>query len=98
MTDDEIIELAQLVLAAEQSPDDQELAAKVKKIKCEGVDELLMRFANKMLQGKAYAIQTDNPETARRARSIATKLGVTPSRFEQSENDTVMLFEPPKRN
>jgi len=91
MTNEEIIELAYLSLS-------EELAKRQNKDPPGGIDLLLLTFARKMLEGKPYAIQSDNPETVRRVRAIAAALGVSPSRFEQSERDTVMLFAPPARN
>ena len=90
MTNEETIELANLSLS-------EESATQQNKEPPGGIDLLLLTF-RKMLEGKPYAIQSDNPETVRRVCAIAAALGVSPSRFEQSERDTVMLFAPPARN
>lgn len=99
MTNEEIIELAHLSLSVEQSSQDSASQEQLENRKPpQGTDLLLLTFARKILEGKPYAIQSDNPETVRRVRAIAAQLGVSPSRFEQSANDTVMLFEAPSRN
>jgi hypothetical protein len=78
MTDAEIVELANMVLAIDQSPDDAALAQRFEDRfeRLEPVEEgPLVMLASKLLGGKPYRVISDNPETLRRCRSLAAHLG-----------------------
>jgi TusA-related sulfurtransferase len=51
-------------------------------------------LAYKLLSGERYGITTDNPESVRRARSIAVDLGATIQELEQDDGMTQMVFAP----
>jgi|ERR1700730_7965165 len=103
----EIIEAAMLGLAAYSLTEepakgsaDADLIARLEAaIKpMQGGDIVLVMMAVKLLGGGQYGVSTDNPENARRARSIATDLGATVDFVEIHEGQTVMQFTPPLRS
>jgi hypothetical protein len=104
MNNAEIIEAATLGLAVysltEESPDSADLIARLEAaIKpMESGDIVLVMMAVKLLGGGQYGVSTDNPENARRVRSIATDLGATVDFVEMHEGQTVMRFTPPLRS
>jgi hypothetical protein len=59
-------------------------------------DPALVMLVRKMVEGKPYRIYTDNPDTLRRARSIAGGLGGSLAELKEG-NDYVLTFEPPPR-
>jgi hypothetical protein len=103
MNNAEIIEAATLGLAVysltEESPDSADLIARLEAaIKpMESGDIVLVMMAVKLLGGGQYGVSTDNPENARRVRSIATDLGATVDFVEMHEGQTVMRFTPPMK-
>jgi hypothetical protein len=105
MTNAEIIEAATLGLAVysltEESPDSANLIARleaaIKPMKESG-DLALVMMAVKLLGGGRYGVNTDNPENARRARSIAADLGATVDFVEVHEGQTMMQFTPPMKS
>jgi hypothetical protein len=108
MTNAEIIEAATLGLAVysltEESPDSADLIARleaaIKPIRESGNsgDLALVMMAVKLLGGGRYGVSTDNPENARRVRSIAADLGATVDFVEVHEGQTVMRFTPPMKS
>jgi hypothetical protein len=103
----EIIEAAMLGLAAYSLTEepakgsaDADLIARLEAaIKpMESGDIVLVMMAVKLLGGGQYGVSTDNPENARRVRSIATDLGATVDFVEMHEGQTVMQFTPPLRS
>ena len=99
MKNSEIIDLAVMCLAVDQSPGDEVLAKRFRRAleRATPVDVPLgmqMHLAVKLLSGKRYQIVTDNPETVRRARSIAADLGAAVEEFEQDGDKTKMVITP----
>jgi hypothetical protein len=91
MNNAEIIELASLWLAEDQSNNAGrlEVAARGDPI---GFDLSLM--AADLLSGQFHTIRSANPESIGRARSLATELGASIVEFKESENLTSIKFAP----
>jgi hypothetical protein len=97
MTDAEIVQIAHLVLAVDAGEaSEDELAPPLDTVKG-AADSLAMWVAVKLIEGKQYAVSTDNPETVRRARSIAQAVGGTVESAEEAEGMTRLLFSPQVR-
>jgi len=99
MENSEIIDLAVMCMAVDQSPGDEAVAKRFTAAleRATSIDVPLgmqMHLAVKLLSGNRYQIVTDNPETVRRARSIAADLGAAKQEFEQSGGKTKMVITP----
>ena len=99
MENSEIIDLAMMCMAIDQSPGDEAVAKRFTAAleRATSIDVPLgmqMHLAVKLLSGNRYQIVTDNPETVRRARSIAADLGAAIQEFEQSGGKTKMVITP----
>jgi hypothetical protein len=93
MNNQEIVELAELVLADDWPP---EMAERL--VTQEGVHGiLLVIFAAKILAGSPYGITTDNAETIGRARSIADELGASLAEVTEHSAGTTLVFYPPMK-
>jgi hypothetical protein len=92
----EIIDLAVMCLAVYRSPGDEVLAKRFGTAveRAHNADVAVMHIAVGLLSGKRYQIVTDNPEAARRARSIAADLGATIRESEHDDGRTQMVFAP----
>jgi hypothetical protein len=85
VTNDEIIELAneanRIVRALDQGgltdPQERELGNRLHQIfgQVSYPENLLLMFAIKMLEGKPYGVNSNNPETMRRLDSLAADIG-----------------------
>jgi hypothetical protein len=96
-TDAELVQIAHLVLAADAGKASaNELGRALDMIKG-AADSGAMWLAMKLIEGKSYAISTDNPETVVRARSIAQAVGGTVASIEESDGRTSIIFAPPPR-
>jgi hypothetical protein len=108
MTNAEIIEAATLGLAVYSLSDDEFETAAGKDITArwdaaikpmqesgDSGDLALVMMAVKLLGGSRYGVNTDNPESARRARSIAADLGalVLRGRHKPQGSVAVALFD-----
>jgi hypothetical protein len=77
MLDNEILELAVMEIAMDAAPNDEQLIERWKR----GFDavprteHVLLRLATKILEGKPYAITSDNDATLVRCRAFAEGLG-----------------------
>jgi hypothetical protein len=63
----------------------------------EPVDGMLLLMTTKLLEGKPYLITTDNPETVRRAKSIATDIGASFEFIHEDDWTTQIRFDPALR-
>jgi hypothetical protein len=98
MTDEEVVEAAQLILAVdrgERSVDELEL----KLGQMSFGDTSAVLFAVKIIEGKPYGFMTDNPdsEMISRARSVAECLGAVGTSVETDGRMTNIRFDPPSR-
>jgi hypothetical protein len=96
----EIIEMAALQLAVDQSPTDtaliDSLKAAFERLEDLG-DRICIVFAAKIQGGRPYNIDTDNSETVRRVRSLAADLGARIVDFEKGGGSTSIVFTPPTK-
>jgi hypothetical protein len=100
MNNAEIIETAALSLAVDKAPDDTGLCARFQAAldRLEGPrDGVCLMLAVKIQSGLPYRITSDNPETVRRARSIASDLGARVE-FTEEGRLTSMQFTPPMKS
>jgi hypothetical protein len=103
-TNEEIVALAELVLAADSA--EHELASKLEaKLDAElaglesGTDHMLVSLAERLLAGRGFGIDTDNPNSLARIRSLATYLGATVSSdVECCGGRHTLILQPPPRN
>lgn len=95
-TDDEIVGMAHLVLAVDagKSPmSELDQALTLRDIS----DGAALWLAVKLIEGKPYRIQTDNPATVSRARAIAALVGGTVASVEENAGMTSITFAPAHR-
>ena len=79
MTNEQVCDLARLILDANEAPDDVALAevnAKLKAVTTEFGFTLVM-VAVRVLSGHPYLIGSDNAENVQRSRELAEHLGAT---------------------
>ena len=103
MDNREIIELATLYLAVDQSPEDDILAERFSvalehAFDTDSAGAMQTWLAIKLLSGRPFELTSDNPETIRRARSIAADLGAMIEEFEQDGGSTRVVFKPANQN
>jgi hypothetical protein len=98
MNDSEIVEAGRLMLALWQSPD-EEVAAHAQRLdvamaKMDFAERHLVFLAMKILAGSSYGVCTDNPENAKRYRSLAEHMGATVTEVDQSETHWAGVLKP----
>jgi hypothetical protein len=54
-------------------------------------------FAAKLMEGKRYGVNTDDPDTVRRCRLLARHIGACVETVEEEAGRTRIFFSPPAR-
>ena len=57
----------------------------------------LVFIAAKLIEGKRYGLNTDNPDTVQRCRLLARHIGASVEMFEEEAGRTKIFFGPPVR-
>jgi hypothetical protein len=62
-------------------------------------DRILVAMASKLLDGKKFSVCSDNPETLKRARSLAQHLGapISAEFYDRLMGKPAIIFDPPSR-
>lgn len=95
-TDDEIVQLAHLVLAVDAG------ASPLSELEREGdhlsINDLrAVLLAVKLIEGSGYRIRSDNPAHVARARSIAARVGASVLSADERDGATDITFAPAHR-
>jgi hypothetical protein len=110
MNNAEIVEVARLVLAVDQSPDNETLAQRLDhrldRFDIRGIKGALLMMATKILAGEPYMVCTDSPANAKQYRSFADYLGATVTEVDQGATIAAdvprplinLRFDPPRRH
>jgi len=91
--DDEVIRVARMMLAVDAGTGSAEEFERALEALGQR-DHVMMLLAYKLQQLKPYRISTDNPETIRRARSVARRLGGVEASVETDGPVTNIVFGP----
>ena len=94
-TNAEIIEMAALVIAPDQSPDDDDRLRAAFERPLDSADYVCVLLASKLLAGLPYGIGTKDPEILRRARSLAAELGARVEDFTENDGAVSMATSSP---
>jgi hypothetical protein len=100
MNNQQIIELASLVLAVDQNPDDEALVQRLEA----GLDQLQssadgirVMLATKLLAGEPYSVVSNNPASVQACRSLAAHMGASVIEGDRQLGARTFYIEPAMR-
>ena len=96
---EELIELASLQRKIDHQPcSEKEIDAFERKLaQLTSHDFIVMTLAVKLLEGNPYSVTTDNPDTVRRCRALADRMGATVEEFRDGGSISQIIFHPAAR-
>ena len=100
MTDnvDHILAVAAMFIKADQSQTEADIDAFAHELEKMGQRDIVSTImAIRLMQGRSYRLQSDNPETTDRLRQVAKQLGSSAQLWTEADGRVVIEFLPPTR-
>ena len=100
MTDDtdHILVVAAMFIKADASQTEVDMDAFAHELEKMGQRDIVSTImAIRLMQGRSYRLQSDNPETTNRLRQVAKHLGAAAQLWTEADGRVVIEFSPPAR-